>query len=131
MSASTPRVGIDFGTSSSALALAGPDGEVRFAQLPTLGALGSSWRTLLFFDPDEQPPREPIQYAAGGEAIAAYLECLGEGRLLQSFKSHLTTASLGRTQIRRETLLPLILSNAAIQRELGFQQRAAEQHPAP
>ena len=104
MSASTPRVGIDFGTSSSALALAGPDGKVRFAQLPTLGALGPSWRTLLFFDPDEQPLREPIQYAAGGEAIAAYLECLGEGRLLQSFKSHLTTASLGRTQIAHHAI---------------------------
>lgn len=99
MPAHSPRVGIDFGTSSSALALADAEGRVRFAQLPTLGALGSSWRTLLFFDPDEQPVRQPIQYAAGGEAIAAYLECMGEGRLLQSFKSHLTTQSLGRTQI--------------------------------
>ena len=99
MPASTPRVGIDFGTSSSALAIAAGDGQVRFAQLPTLGALGPSWRTLLFFDPEEQQPRGPIEYAAGGEAIAAYLECMGEGRLLQSFKSHLTTTSLGRTQV--------------------------------
>jgi hypothetical chaperone protein len=98
MPASAPRVGIDFGTSSSALALV-DGGGVRFAELPTLGALGPSWRTLLFFDPDEQPPRRPIQYTAGGEAIAAYLECMGEGRLMQSFKTHLTTASLGRTLI--------------------------------
>lgn len=99
MPATAPRVGIDFGTSSSALALVDAAGEVRFAQLPTLGQLGPNWRTLLFFDPEEQQPRRPIDYAAGGEAIAAYLECMGEGRLLQSFKTHLTTQSLGRTQI--------------------------------
>jgi len=99
MPAQTPRVGIDFGTSSSALAIADASGQVRFAQLPTLGALGPSWRTLLFFDPEDQQPRQPIQYTAGGEAIAAYLECMGEGRLLQSFKTHLTSTSLGRTQI--------------------------------
>lgn len=104
MPANTPRVGIDFGTSSSALALAGADGQVRFAQLPTLGALGPSWRTLLFFDPDEQPARQPIQYTAGGEAIAAYLECMGEGRLMQSFKTHLTTQALGRTLIARHQI---------------------------
>lgn len=104
MPASTPRVGIDFGTSSSALALADAGGRVRFARLPTLGALGPSWRTLLFFDPDEQPVRQPIEYAAGGEAIAAYLECMGEGRLMQSFKTHLTTASLGRTQIAQHAI---------------------------
>ncbi len=104
MAATTPRVGIDFGTSSSALAIADASGEVRFAQLPTLGALGASWRTLLFFDPDEQPTGQPIQFSAGGEAIAAYLECMGEGRLLQSFKTHLTTTSLGRTQIAHHAI---------------------------
>ena len=104
MPAPTPRVGIDFGTSSSALAVADAAGQVRFAQLPTLGALGPSWRTLLFFDPEEQQVQLPIQYAAGGEAIAAYLECMGEGRLVQSFKTHLTTASLGRTQIAHHAI---------------------------
>ena len=104
MPAPTPRVGIDFGTSSSALAVADAAGQVRFAQLPTLGALATSWRTLLFFDPEEQQVQLPIQYAAGGEAIAAYLECMGEGRLVQSFKTHLTTASLGRTQIAHHAI---------------------------
>jgi len=103
-SAHSPRVGIDFGTSSSALALVDAGGQVRFAQLPTLGTLGPSWRTLLFFEPDEQPRQQPIQYTAGGEAIAAYLECMGEGRLMQSFKTHLTTESLGRTQIAQHTI---------------------------
>jgi hypothetical chaperone protein len=66
--------------------------------------LAPSWRTLLFFDPEEQRPRQPIEYSAGGEAIAAYLDCMGEGRLLQSFKTHLTTSSLGRTQIAHHAI---------------------------
>lgn len=100
----TPRVGIDFGTSSSAIAIADAAGQVRFIQLATLGVLAPSWRTLLFFDPEEQEPRRPLQYTAGGEAIAAYLDCMGEGRLVQSFKTHLTTKSLGRTQIAHHAI---------------------------
>lgn len=98
MTASSARVGIDFGTSSSAIAVAGDDGEIRFARLPTLGALSPSWRSLLFFDPEDQQVGKPIRYTAGGDAIAAYLE-IGEGRLVQSFKTHLTAMALGRTQI--------------------------------
>ena len=104
MAANNLRAGIDFGTSSSALAIADATGQVRFAQLATLGVLAPSWRTLLFFDPEEQEPRRPLQYTAGGEAIAAYLDCMGEGRLVQSFKTHLTTKSLGRTQIAHHAI---------------------------
>ncbi|WAS91288.1 Hsp70 family protein [Nannocystis punicea] len=104
MPTSAPRVGIDFGTSSSALALVDAEGRVRFAQLPTLGVLGPSWRTLLFFDPDDQEVQQPLQYTAGGEGIEAYLECMGEGRLLQSFKTHLTTESMGRTQVAHHAI---------------------------
>ncbi|HET6584636.1 MAG TPA: hypothetical protein VFG69_14355, partial [Nannocystaceae bacterium] len=98
------RVGIDFGTSSSALAIGDRDGRVRFAELEALEGLAPSWRTLLFFDPDEQRVQLPIQYSAGGDAIAAYLEAMGEGRLVQSFKTHLTTESLGRTQIAHHAI---------------------------
>ena len=93
----TPCVGIDFGTSNSALALADAAGDVSFLEFSLLGAMTQSYRTLLFFDPDEQEVRLPIQFHAGVEAIEAYLEAMGEGRLVQSFKTHLTTLSLGRT----------------------------------
>lgn len=95
----TPCVGIDFGTSNSALALADAAGDVSFLEFSLLGAMTQSYRTLLFFDPDEQEVRLPIQFHAGVEAIEAYLEAMGEGRLVQSFKTHLTTLSLGRTLI--------------------------------
>lgn len=104
MSSTSPRVGIDFGTSSSALALADEHGRVRFAEFDVRGAWAPSWRTLLFFDPEEQQVQLPIQYSAGNDAIAAYLETMGEGRLVQSFKTHLTTEALGRTQIAHHAI---------------------------
>lgn len=128
MPATTPRVGIDFGTSSSALAIADAGGQVRFTQLSTLGVLAPSWRTLLFFDPEDQQGQRPIQYTAGGEAIAAYLESMGEGRLLQSFKTHLTTRSLGRTQIAQHAIGLDDMIGLFLQR---LRQRAEQQWGAP
>lgn len=96
---STAHVGIDFGTSNSALALTQGASAVEFLDFSLLGASTRSYRSLLFFDPDEQEVRLPIQFHAGVEAIEAYLEAMGEGRLVQSFKTHLTTTSLGRTSI--------------------------------
>jgi hypothetical chaperone protein len=97
--APTRHVGIDFGTSNTVLALADAAGGVTLVEHSLLGASTHGYRTLLFFDPDEQDVRLPIQFHAGVEAIEAYLESLGEGRLVQSFKTHLTNAALGRTQI--------------------------------
>ncbi|WP_181197832.1 Hsp70 family protein [Enhygromyxa salina] len=91
--------GIDFGTSNSVVALADGDGPPRFASFELLGRSTASFRSLLFFDLDEQRPAEPVVFSAGPAGIEAYLDALGEGRLIQSFKTHLTTASLGRTAL--------------------------------
>lgn len=112
MATPSSHLGIDFGTSNSALAAQGPDGRPVFATFELLGAPTTSYRTLLFFDPDDQEKGQRIQYTAGVEAIEAYLDAMGEGRLVQSFKTHLTTPSIGRTQIAHhavdlETLLRL------------------------
>lgn len=93
------HVGIDFGTSNTAVATMDPAGAVQFLEFALLGAPTQSYRSLLYFDPEEQEVGDPIAFHAGTGAIEAYLEALGEGRLVQSFKTHLTTASLGRTQI--------------------------------
>jgi hypothetical chaperone protein len=81
-------VGIDFGTTNSAVAIADDAGAVQL--VPLAGV--SHWRTVLYFEPGGK-------LTAGGPAIARYLETGGEGRLIQSIKSHLASASFSRTTI--------------------------------
>jgi len=80
-------VGIDFGTTNSAVAIADGQG-VRL--VPLQGA--PHWRTVLYFEPGGA-------LSAGAPAIARYLETEGEGRLVQSIKSHLASAAFSRTHI--------------------------------
>ncbi len=91
------HVGIDFGTTNTALALAEGDGQVGLADLPGTASgdeatTAKTWRTVLHFDPDAPP-------LAGAPAIARYVQNEGQGRLIQSIKSHLASASFTRTMI--------------------------------
>lgn len=81
-------VGIDFGTTNSAVAIAAPDGDVRL--VPLGGA--PIWRTVLYFEPGGA-------LTAGAPALARYLETEGDGRLVQSIKSHLASASFTTTNV--------------------------------
>jgi len=80
-------VGIDFGTTNSAIAIAAGE-DVR---LVPLGGL-PHWRTVLYFE-------DGGALTAGAPAIARYLETEGQGRLVQSIKSHLASATFSKTQI--------------------------------
>jgi len=82
-----PYVGIDFGTTNSAVGIADAEG----ARLVPL-ADAKYWRTVLYFE-------QGGLLSAGAPAIARYLETEGEGRLVQSIKSHLASSSFSRTQI--------------------------------
>jgi hypothetical chaperone protein len=81
-------VGIDFGTTNSAVAIADERGDVQLVPLAGAGY----WRTVLYFEPGGG-------LSAGAPAIARYLETEGEGRLVQSIKSHLASDSFTKTQI--------------------------------
>lgn len=96
-------VGIDFGTTNSAVGIAEPSGEVRLLPLPSSGGEQSTWRSVLYFEPGGK-------LTAGAPAIARYLETEGDGRLVQSIKSHLASGSFKTTQIfgRRFTLEDMI-----------------------
>jgi hypothetical chaperone protein len=92
-----PFVGIDFGTTNTAVALADADGPVRLARLPGVdGGTTATWRTVLYFEPDG-----PVH--VGAPAIRRYVAAEGEGRLVQSIKSHLASASFTRTMIAGRT----------------------------
>ncbi|NVB82808.1 MAG: Hsp70 family protein [Kofleriaceae bacterium] len=81
-------VGIDFGTTNSAVAIADARGDVKLVPLQD----ASYWRTVLYFEPGGG-------LTAGAPAIARYLETEGEGRLVQSIKSHLASSTFTRTSI--------------------------------
>ncbi len=82
-------VGIDFGTTNTAVAIAREDGTA--VELVSLAGAGY-WRSVLFFEPGGG-------LTAGPYALARYLETGGEGRLVQSIKSHLASAAFKTTQI--------------------------------
>ena len=108
-------VGIDFGTTNSAVAVADDAGKVEL--VPLAGA--RYWRTVLFFEPGGT-------LSAGAPAISRYLDTGGEGRLVQSIKSHLASSTFSRTSIfgKRFALDDMIaaylrLVRAGADRDLG------------
>lgn len=101
-------VGVDFGTTNSALAVAEPGAPPRLATFDGT----PSFRSLLYLERD--PDARSLQAIAGPAAIEAYLQAQEPGRLIQSLKTFLaarhfsTTNVLGHTY-RLEGLIEIIL----------------------
>jgi hypothetical chaperone protein len=89
-------IGLDFGTTNSAIALADADG-VRLARFGADGA--GTFRSVLFFDAEERGPTGRPLTVAGPDAIERYLAADGQGRLIQSMKSYLASRSFRATQV--------------------------------
>jgi hypothetical chaperone protein len=101
-------VGLDFGTTNSAIGVVDDDGAVRLARFDPLQ--DSTFRSILFFHPDARD-REGRYHAIGGpRAIEAYLAAEGKGRLIQSLKSYLADRGFQATSIftRTHTLIDLM-----------------------
>lgn len=118
-------VGIDFGTTNSAVAVADATGAVRLLPLPALGGgLASTWRTILYFEGGDRAGE--VLVSAGSPAMERYTQSCGQGRLVQSIKSHLAselfsgTQAMGRTY-RIEDLIATFLRKlrGAVPGELG------------
>jgi hypothetical chaperone protein len=109
-------IGLDFGTTNSAMALATPDG----ATLATFWdgqQQITTFRSVLYFDPDDLGPTGKPRATAGPEAIQSYVQAGTRGRLIQSLKSFLASPLFSQTTIfgTRYTLEGLI---ATIVRQL-------------
>jgi hypothetical chaperone protein len=92
-------IGIDFGTTNSAVAVAGEDGEVTTALYPYRGSEVETFRSILFFMHPPKGIRRQTAAYAGPEAIDRYLTAEDGGRLIQSIKSYLANSSLKSTSL--------------------------------
>ena len=102
-----PVIGLDFGTTNSAIAVAGSD---RQATLATFGGDLAAFRSILYFPARERGSQQNTETKAGPEAINSYLDADTKGRLIVSIKSYLASSLFTSTNIngRNYTLEDLI-----------------------
>jgi hypothetical chaperone protein len=92
-------IGLDFGTTNSALAIAQPDETVRLAEFQG----GATFRSIIYFEEQGSARTGKLRVVAGPDAIQSYLNAKTPGRLIQSMKSYLASRLFTQTQILGET----------------------------
>src|SRR5262249_50930978 len=122
-------VGIDFGTTNSAVAIAQGSAPPRLASYASgeVGARTLAFRSILHFEPgDDGASRRAPRLRAGPAALERYLATAGEGRLMQSIKSFLASPLFEATEVygavyQLEDLIGALLTElrAAAEAELG------------
>ena len=91
-------IGLDFGTTNSALAVC-RDGAVDLAEFSLLGRPTTSFRSILYLSIDERRSMREPGIFAGPAAIEQYLEEGATGRFVQSLKSLLPSRTFESTQV--------------------------------
>lgn len=110
-------VGLDFGTTNSAIGVVDRDaGQVRLARYAHKAGIVETFRSILYFHPDVRDERGRFIATGGPRAIDRYLEAEGRGRLIQSLKSYLADRGFQATSIFTRThslvdLLTLLLAD--------------------
>jgi len=109
-------LGLDFGTTNSAVGVARDDGTSRLASFGEPALRSSTFRSVLHFSALERKPSRRPQPTAGPYAIASYRDEGAGGRFLQSLKSHLASRTLNETYVfgwkfTLEDLVALILTD--------------------
>jgi hypothetical chaperone protein len=105
-----PVIGLDFGTTNSAIAVADARKEATLAHFANGSDYTSSFRSILYFPAKDRTSTVKAETKAGPEAISSYLEADSKGRLILSIKSYLGSPLFTSTQIngRSYTLEDLI-----------------------
>ena len=122
-------IGIDFGTTNSAIAVTddgGPPRLARFASGDERTGPGLAFRSILHFERADRESRRTPTVRAGPAALARWLESAGEGRLVQSIKSFLASRVFDATEVygtvyALEDLVAAILTalRSEAERQLG------------
>ena len=108
-------VGLDFGTTNSAIGVADGD-RVTLARFAHDNGQSDTFRSILYFHPDARDRHGRLQAVGGAQAIGRYLEAEGSGRLIQSLKSYVADRGFQATSIFSRThsltdLLTLLLAD--------------------
>ena len=105
MSSPVQAVGLDFGTTNSAIAIIASNGAphlARFRHAAVDDYDAETFRSILFFEATEETGGTESVLSVGNEAIRRYLAAAGNGRLIQSLKSFLAVRSFESTDIMGE-----------------------------
>ncbi|WP_263375632.1 Hsp70 family protein [Granulicella aggregans] len=126
------KIGIDFGTTNSSVAIYTGDGRTELVSFPSLKGLTESYRSVLYLEQMKAAGRTQLKSFTGPQAIEHYLQAESPGRLIQSLKSYLPSKSLTGTEVfgRRYTLEELIARiltdlRLATERHIGGPVRSA------
>ena len=105
-----PVIGLDFGTTNSAIAVADVGEEATLASFAAGSDTTTSFRSILYFPQKDRSSTVKAETKAGPEAISSYLEADSKGRLILSIKSYLASQLFTSTLIngRNYTLEDLI-----------------------
>src|SRR5215470_16640515 len=106
----SPVIGLDFGTTNSAIAVADAGRQATLASFGAGSGTTTSFRSILYFPSKDRGSTVKSETTAGPEAINSYLEADSKGRLILSIKSYLASRLFTSTQIngRSFTLEDLI-----------------------
>ena len=92
-------IGIDFGTTNSAVAVADHNAHVTTERFGQNERELDTFRSILYFAAAEKGPGKRMVSYAGPEAIEHYIHSDHNGRLIQSIKSYLSDRSLRTTSL--------------------------------
>jgi hypothetical chaperone protein len=94
-----PVIGLDFGTTNSAIAIADTGNEATLATFGDGNGTTTSFRSILYFPARDRAETVKPETKAGPEAINSYLDADSKGRLILSIKSYLASRLFTSTQI--------------------------------
>ncbi len=109
-----PVIGLDFGTTNSAIAVTDGSRQATLAVFQDGLSTTNNFRSILYFPARERGSRQKSETKAGPDAINAYLDAETKGRLIVSVKSYLASRLFTATSIEGffytlEELIAIIL----------------------